>query len=206
MDKICDFNQWLGSLPHRHKLIVAGNHDSCFQQIGKDKVEEILKNAHYLEHDTVSLHFNHDSNEDNAFCSKLFCAPTSIPNSDFFTNRAFQYEQKAIGPRIWSQIPENIDILVTHHMARGFMCNGKGCEYLLNVVKDKCSGCKYHLFGHWHGTYGVDFGGEGFRFERRDNVCFVTSCTVDDFMCAIHPPLVFITPFCDNFRFDRVVV
>ncbi len=26
-DEIDDFNSWLGSLPHKHKIVVAGNHD-----------------------------------------------------------------------------------------------------------------------------------------------------------------------------------
>lgn len=189
LDKIRDFNEWLGSLPHRHKLIVAGNHDYCFERIGKDQCREMLSNGRYLENDAVTLSFGGRERS-----IKLFCSPCSIPNSKFSTNRAFQLNRDEIGPRIWSQIPEDVDILVTHHMPRGFMCNGKGCEYLRDLVRNKCVRCKYHLFGHWHGTFGVAFGGTEFKNEFRESVCFVNASTVDDYICAIHPPLVFDYP------------
>ena len=28
--KVKEFNEWLGKLPHRHKIVVAGNHDVTF--------------------------------------------------------------------------------------------------------------------------------------------------------------------------------
>jgi hypothetical protein len=28
MDEITNFNKWLGELPHRHKIVVPGNHES----------------------------------------------------------------------------------------------------------------------------------------------------------------------------------
>lgn len=27
-----DVNDWLGELPHRHKVVIAGNHDLVFQK------------------------------------------------------------------------------------------------------------------------------------------------------------------------------
>jgi len=33
VDELRDFNVWLGALPHRHKLVIAGNHDRiCLTQ------------------------------------------------------------------------------------------------------------------------------------------------------------------------------
>ena len=185
LDKIRDFNQWLGSLPHRYKLIVAGNHDYCFEQIGKEQCIEMLSNGTYLEQDEITLKF------DEQRSIKLFCSPSSIPNSDFSTNRAFQYDREEIGPRIWSKIPEDIDILVTHHMPKGFVDADKGCEYLLNMVRNSCTRCRYHVYGHVHGSYGVEFGGTEFENQYRDTVCFVNASTVDSFVCAIHPAVIF---------------
>ncbi len=32
MRKILDFNEWLGELPHRYKVVVPGNHDRAFHK------------------------------------------------------------------------------------------------------------------------------------------------------------------------------
>jgi predicted phosphodiesterase len=29
--QIRDFCEWLGSLPHEHKIVICGNHDLCFE-------------------------------------------------------------------------------------------------------------------------------------------------------------------------------
>ena len=54
---------WLASLPHRHKVLVCGNHDSWFDELARRpedkasgrKVE--LKGIHYLERQSVTLEF-----------------------------------------------------------------------------------------------------------------------------------------------------
>ena len=32
LDTVEDFDRWLGGLPHRHKVVICGNHDFCFQE------------------------------------------------------------------------------------------------------------------------------------------------------------------------------
>ena len=29
--QIRDLDEWLGTLPHKHKIIICGNHDLCFE-------------------------------------------------------------------------------------------------------------------------------------------------------------------------------
>ncbi len=29
--EIRDFDDWLGTLPHKHKIVICGNHDLCFE-------------------------------------------------------------------------------------------------------------------------------------------------------------------------------
>jgi len=43
------FNEWLGTLPHPNKIVIGGNHDRYLNEIGRQKVSEILTNAVYLE-------------------------------------------------------------------------------------------------------------------------------------------------------------
>jgi len=55
---------WLASLPHQHKVLVAGNHDNYFDPVtrkeedalGKQKLN--LKGIHYLEHEALALSFS----------------------------------------------------------------------------------------------------------------------------------------------------
>jgi hypothetical protein len=43
-DELPDLNDWLGTLPHVHKLLIAGNHDFiCEQQ--PERIPHILSNA-----------------------------------------------------------------------------------------------------------------------------------------------------------------
>ena len=46
-DKIKDFDAWLGELPHKHKIVICGNHDFCFEK-NLAKARSWVKNAHYL--------------------------------------------------------------------------------------------------------------------------------------------------------------
>jgi predicted phosphohydrolase len=42
-------DEFLGSLPHQHKLFVAGNHDFPFANVNTNEARALLKNATYLE-------------------------------------------------------------------------------------------------------------------------------------------------------------
>lgn len=35
LDEVLFFNQWLGNLPHKHKLVIAGNHELSFDNTVK---------------------------------------------------------------------------------------------------------------------------------------------------------------------------
>lgn len=76
VQEIKSFNEWLGTLPHRHKIVVAGNHDLLFdhtfynaswkdwvstkEDCGPGTARALLTNATaYLEHEEVRC-TNHD--------------------------------------------------------------------------------------------------------------------------------------------------
>ena len=44
---VIDFARWFGDLPHEHKLVVAGNHDSCFEGTKKSQAVKILQEKGY---------------------------------------------------------------------------------------------------------------------------------------------------------------
>lgn len=55
-----DFNDWLGSLPHRYKIVISGNHDLPLQRSNDlsslFKAREILSNAIYLQDEETILY------------------------------------------------------------------------------------------------------------------------------------------------------
>ena len=68
--EVLAFNDFLGRLPHRYKLVIAGNHESSFdrhfypkfwhqyghrQQYEPDEVRALLTNALYLEDEAVLI-------------------------------------------------------------------------------------------------------------------------------------------------------
>lgn len=51
--KIRDFNDWLGELPHRNKVIIPGNHDRAFAKEPRCRFE--ITNAVLLINESVTL-------------------------------------------------------------------------------------------------------------------------------------------------------
>ena len=42
LSELRDFNKWLDSLPHKHKIVIAGNHDRFFYQTDTDKIQKMF--------------------------------------------------------------------------------------------------------------------------------------------------------------------
>ena len=49
LQEVRDFNNWLGTLPHKHKIVIAGNHELSFDQIFRDKMEAEANNEEATE-------------------------------------------------------------------------------------------------------------------------------------------------------------
>ena len=39
LQEVKEFNTWLGTLPHKHKIVIAGNHELSFDQKFRDKMQ-----------------------------------------------------------------------------------------------------------------------------------------------------------------------
>jgi Icc-related predicted phosphoesterase len=136
-----DFNAWLGTLPHEHKLVVAGNHDFCFED-DPAAAEPLLTNCTYLLDKAITLR------------GLTFYGS---PWQPWFYNWAFNLPR---GPEIrakWDLIPAGIDVLITHGPPIGFRdktYTGEhvGCADLLAAVRRVRP--KMHIFGHIHEGYG----------------------------------------------------
>ncbi|CAK7206866.1 hypothetical protein SEUCBS139899_009672 [Sporothrix eucalyptigena] len=137
---------WLASLPHAHKVVVCGNHDSWFDagaRVAKGMAADeqgptFASNMYYLERSARTIEFA------NGRSLKVYGAP-DIPRCgpDSFS---FQYERKA---HPWKHsIPADVDILVTHPPPRHHLDLGLGCAGLLDEIWRVRP--PLHVFGHVH--------------------------------------------------------
>ena len=54
LDNVVELNDWLGTLPHRYKIVIAGNHDWVFQD-SPEQAREALNHAIYLEDSGIEI-------------------------------------------------------------------------------------------------------------------------------------------------------
>jgi Icc-related predicted phosphoesterase len=162
---------WLRTLPHRHKVVIAGNHDFCLEQ-DPDKARSIL--------------------EQDAGCCYLMDQEVTIaglriygsPWQPWFFDWAFNVRRGAALRAIWERIPTGIDILLTHGPPAGVLdrtASGEavGCADLAEAVERVRP--KVHAFGHIHEAYG--------RIEQGVTL-YVNASTCDLKYRPIQPPVV----------------
>jgi len=138
---IIDFNLWANCIPCKHKLFIAGNHDGGVFY-NSHQIKGLLSNWVYLENDVIEIEG-----------IKLFGSPYSKE----FNNWFFMKDENGLN-EIWKTIPEDIDIVVTHGPAYGWLdqnvdcenCGSKTLKIRLEEIKPK-----YHITGHLHEASGV---------------------------------------------------
>lgn len=129
---------WLRALPHRHKIVVAGNHDRCFQFNRAGAVDALGAGVIYLEDSEVVI-------DGVRFWGS--------PWQPAFNDWAFNLPRGEPLAAKWALIPAGIDVLVTHGppMGVGDRCDDSaraGCADLLSAVTRIRP--RLHLFGHIH--------------------------------------------------------
>ncbi|WP_028521930.1 metallophosphatase domain-containing protein [Runella limosa] len=140
--EVADFNTWLGTLPHKHKVVVAGNHDFCFEN-SPQKTKALLTNAHYLQDSGVEI--------EGLF---IWGSPVSPHYHDWAFNRKRGSEIR----RHWKLIPPHTDLLITHCPPFGILDTSdrgshEGCRDLLDVLQQRVRP-RLHVFGHIHEAHG----------------------------------------------------
>jgi Icc-related predicted phosphoesterase len=132
---ILDFNEWFGELPHRHKIVVPGNHEFFLEaDPAKDR---LLSNATVLIDKNVTV-----------MGLKIWGSPITP-----LSGGAFGKSDPTDRAKLYASIPADTNILVTHGPPYGILDNGAGCPGLRKAV-DRLKP-QLHLFGHVHGAYGM---------------------------------------------------
>lgn len=50
------FNEWLGKLPYKTKIVVAGNHEVGFNHLRRRDIQRYLTHAIYLQDALIQVH------------------------------------------------------------------------------------------------------------------------------------------------------
>ena len=167
------FDRWIAKLPHEHKIVIAGNHDFCFQTEPRE-AQASLRSCTYL--------------EDEGYIAKNLSFYGS-PWQPWFYDWAFNLPRGGDELRAkWASIPDDTDILVTHGPPAGYgdlTANGDraGCAELLDRVRQVVP--RVHCFGHIH---------EGYGTTREDRTIFVNASVCNLRYEPVNPPLVIAIP------------
>ena len=169
VEEITAFDDWLGRLPHRFKIFVAGNHDLLFED-RPALAQSLITNAVYLQDSMATI-----------AGLKIYGSPWQ----PWFYDWAFNLPHGAALREKWDLIPEGLDILITHGPPYGILdltVNGDnaGCPELLDVVQQRKP--RLHLFGHIHEGYGI---------KEKSGLIFANAANCDERYNPVNPPLVF---------------
>jgi Icc-related predicted phosphoesterase len=146
LDEVEAFDRWLAQLPHRHKIVIAGNHDFCFEKQPRE-ARALLRHAIYLQDEAVEIEG-----------VKIYGSPWQ----PWFFDWAFNLPRGLALAEKWAQVPDDTQLLITHGPAMGIgdtTYDGRhvGCEDLLRRVRQVKP--RLHVFGHIHeaaGRYDID--------------------------------------------------
>ena len=132
--------EWLDSLPHKNKILIAGNHDYGLEKLPMRDEVLIGTSLTYLENEGTEIEG-----------VKFWGSPINPP----FMNWAFQ------PPRFdWRRaIPEDVEVLITHAPPFGILDSNHifssiGCPNLLEAVRG-LKKLRLHIFGHVHENTGT---------------------------------------------------
>lgn len=170
------FDEFLGSLPHKRKIVIAGNHDLTLDVDMVKTRRDHLYNAFHItdikfEKKLGELQVS-SSRELLKSCIYLLDSAVSVcgikihgsPWQPFFGDWGFNLPRGEACLEKWNMIPDDTDILVTHGPALGhgdscFDGQRAGCVELLSTIQTRVRP-RYHLFGHIHEAYGMTTDGQ----------------------------------------------
>ncbi len=164
------FASFMAAQAFTHKIVVAGNHDECFEDQRRQEAERCLHG-----HGLIYLNDSGINIDGIRFWGS--------PIQPEFFNWAFQRKRGADIRPHWEMIPTATDVLITHGPPFGILdlCEhgGRaGCEDLLERVQ--IIRPQIHACGHIHEGYGMlEVGG----------TIFINACNLDERYRVRNPPV-----------------
>ncbi|HVF97277.1 MAG TPA: metallophosphatase domain-containing protein [Flavisolibacter sp.] len=169
--EIYDFLDWFSTLPFKHKIFIAGNHDFLFEKEKAAKVNKLIPaGVHYLKDEAIII--------DGI---KIWGSPFTPQ----FYRWAFNKKRGNPLAEHWKSIPSDTDILLTHGPVYGVLDvvineQHAGDKDLLEKVLEVKP--KVHVCGHIHESYGV---------LKRHGVKFINACMLNESYELVNKPVAF---------------
>jgi Icc-related predicted phosphoesterase len=147
-----EFKPWAASLPVEQVYFIAGNHDFWFERndLMAHQIFSRQDKVIYLKNEYVDYISTQDAKVYRIF---------GTPYCHQFGNWAFMRDEETLAYK-FSQIPENVDILISHDAPygvsdicfQGWSADGqhKGCPELRDAIIEKKP--KWNVKGHLHST------------------------------------------------------
>lgn len=163
------FLDWFSMLPHKHKVFIAGNHDWLAERNNELFRSMIPENVIYLE---------------DSGCEIEGLKFWGSPASPTFYDWAFNYDRGREISKVWSLIPDDVDVLITHGPPEGILDHVRGrrvgCADLEQRIR-QLRNLKLHVFGHIHEGHGeVDCNG----------VTYINASVLDEMYRVMYDPIV----------------
>lgn len=163
--------EWLGSLPHRHKILIAGNHDFCFEDYSAWMREQCEKcGVIYLEDESVVI---------DGFRFH------GSPWTPFFRNMAFNAKPAKMA-EVMAKVPDDTDVLITHGPPRGIRDYVPSDDLSVGCLSIQArlgflNNLKAHVFGHIH---------EGYGCTEKNGVIYANASTCTEKYRPTNPPII----------------
>lgn len=170
LEDVSVFNRWFSRLPVTHKILVAGNHDICFERDPALARSCLDKNIIYLQDEGIEI--------GNI---KFYGSPWQLP----FMNWAFNLPEDGLRKN-FERIPENVDVLITHSPPYGILDSVKGKNHLGSkslLERVKKVKPRYHVFGHIHDSYGKNN-------DKATRTTFLNCSLLDESYRFVNKPIV----------------
>lgn len=173
LSQLEQFTDWMGRLPHKHKVLIAGNHDYCFERDPESSREMCNKRGViYLQDQSVVI----DS-------LSLY----GFPWQPIFRHMAFNAPERELEERL-RNVPDNTHVLISHGPALRIFDfipaeNAHvGCYALAQRIEQLPS-LKAHICGHIHESY-------GYAVRESDGLKFANASTCTEKYKPTNPPII----------------
>lgn len=174
MIEMLAFLKWFASFPHKHKILISGNHE-----LGMERSIETRQWAREF----MAAHFITYLEDSEVVINRLKFYGS--PHTPKFYDWAFMHEGERI-KRIWDAIPLDTDVLITHGPPYGVLDivertgESVGCKFLERRIGEVMP--HIHAFGHIHNGYGT--------VNYYNTLCINAAIVNDEYKVANKPIVV----------------
>ena len=170
--EVRNFIEWYKNIPVKHKIYVAGNHDTSIERRMVTPGDFAAAGIIYLENEATII---------NGI--KFWGSPITPTFFDWAFMKARDKTHK-----VWAQIPDDTDVLIVHGPPKGvrdlsFNREGElemcGCSSLMKRCYALKDTLKLVCFGHIHNMDGVDTNQGVSHYSRTKTVFSNAACVYD---------------------------